>query len=98
MFSSILLVDIICLMAKIFKRNYPSIYMAVSDKSRNHAMKQYPQTLASAKPDELAEFYAEQLRGFSEKIATGLVRNGLCGQDETIAGMVLDKLQEARAL
>ena len=81
---------------RVFKRTYPSIYLAVSDKNRSMAMKQFPITKENVRPDELAQYYVNQLRTYPKHISTGFVQNGMCGDDPIIQGMVLQKLQEAR--
>ena len=80
----------------VFKRNYATVTLAVSEKTRNRALKQFPKTMTKAQPDEVVEFYVKQLCGFGESIATGLVLNGICGDDNSINGMVLNRLKEER--
>jgi hypothetical protein len=82
---------------KIFKRNYPTITLAVSEKTRNRALKNFPKTMMNDKQDGLAQFYADQLKEYDLNIATGLVLNGMCGDDKIMQEMVLDKLKKERA-
>lgn len=79
---------------KIFKRNYPPVNMAVSETTRNRALKNFPRTMATARLDELVGFYVEQLRGYGLSVARGLVQNGICGDDPVMRGRVLKRLQE----
>jgi hypothetical protein len=81
---------------KTLKRNYPTIHLAISEKTRNQALKNFPRKAESNKPDQVAEFYAQQLKGYGEAIATGLILNGMCGDDTFVKGLVLNKLREAR--
>ena len=81
---------------KVFKRTYPTVTLSVSEKSRNRALKNFPKTFIASKPDELTDFYVEQLRGYGEAIVVGLVANGMCGEDDGVKEMVLSKLREVR--
>lgn len=81
---------------KLFKRNYPTVTLAVSEKTRNRALKNFPRTMVNAKPDEMVGFYVEQLRGYGETIARGLIVNGMCGDDPAMQERVLIKLAEER--
>jgi hypothetical protein len=82
---------------KVFKRNYPSFTLAISEKTRNRALLNFPKIVVNNKQDELAQFYADQLQVYDWDISAGLVLNGMCGEDKIIQGLVLNKLKKERA-
>ena len=81
---------------KVFKKNYPPVTLAIAEKCRNRALKNFPKTMVNAQPDEVVGFYVEQLRGYGESIARGLIVNGMCGDDPILQEQVLNKLAEER--
>ena len=78
---------------KIFNREYPNVMILVSEKSRNRGIKNFPKTLAADAPDAVAQFYADQLKNYGEKIVSGLLINGFL-PSEDMRGPVMEILEK----
>ena len=78
---------------KTIKRQYPTVQMLVSEKSRNRGLKSFPRKLTN-KADVLPELYANQLKGLTRKEAEGLLNDGFLGGDVGLRDQVWKILEE----